>query len=197
MTSNDVFSVPPLLPPLRFGCDEAVSADTVARAAGLIAAALIFSGGGAGADPGHVTHLAGQLAAWVLPRHLLVTASRRAWKQASAGQPRPTTYTPGGAVQLHDDEQFTLSVQPEDSKGFPVSGDQITYAADDGTVVSLQPADDGLSCLVVAGNPGSAVITISDGTVSATEAVDVVAGDVATFQVTEGTPEKQAPAPAP
>jgi hypothetical protein len=162
-------------------------ADTVARAAGLIAAALIAP---PGASVEEITTTAGQLAGWVLPRHLVVTVSRRTWPQASAGQPRPTTYTPGGAVQLKDTQQFTISIDPKDSKGFDTS-DNFTYTVDDGSVVSLQPADDTQSCLIVAGAPGSTVVTISDGVLSATEAVDVVAGDVATISITEGDVEDQ------
>lgn len=94
-------------------------------------------------------------------------------------------------MQLKDNEQFSISVEVDDSKGFPVSGDAVTYTAADPSVVSLQPSDDGLSCLIVAGNPGSTVVTVSDGTITATEAVDVVAGDAATFKITEGAAEPQ------
>jgi len=58
-------------------------------------------------------------------------------------------------------------------------------------VVSLQPADGGLSCLFVAGNPGSTTVDISDGTIHFTEAVDVQPSGAATFVVTEGPAEKQ------
>ncbi len=47
------------------------------------------------------------------------------------------------------------------------------------------------SATIVAGTVGSAVITVSDGTLSATEAIDVVAGPVATVTIGEGTPVPQ------
>jgi hypothetical protein len=97
-------------------------------------------------------------------------------------------------MQIHDNEQFTLSVTESDAKGFPVI-DAVEWTVDNADVVSLQVSDDKQSCLVVAGNPGSAVVTITDGTLSATEAVDVVAGTAALISIQEGAVETQPPAP--
>lgn len=127
-----------------------------------------------------------------------VATSRTTWKQPPPGAvtftARATTYTtPGGAVQLHDDEQVTITLVPKDAKGAVVTDDNVTYTPADPTVISCQPA--GMSCLMVAGVPGSTTVDISDGVIHFTWAVDVVPGDVATFQVQEGAPEKQPAAP--
>lgn len=94
-------------------------------------------------------------------------------------------------MQIHDNEQFTLAAVAADAKGFAVA-DALTWTVDDSTVASLIVADDGQSVTVVAGNPGSAIVTVTDGTLTATEAVDVVAGDVALITLTEGPVTPQA-----
>lgn len=161
----------------------------IARAAAAITAALTT---GPGTPEDEVLARAAKVAAFIEGRRITILPAALTYRQASAAQPRQTTITKEGSVQIKDNEQFTVSVEVEDSKGFPVSGDTLTYTAADTSVVSLQPSADGLSCLIVAGNPGSTVVTVTDGTITATEAVDVVAGDAATFQITEGTAEPQA-----
>jgi hypothetical protein len=94
-------------------------------------------------------------------------------------------------MQIHDNEQFALTVSAVDSKGFPTS-DTFTAVADNPDVVSIMDDDqDGRTFLVVAGNPGSAVITISDGALSVTEAVDVITGEAVSISLVEGEPEDQ------
>lgn len=88
-------------------------------------------------------------------------------------------------MQLHDTEQFTLTLEAQDSKGFAVA-DTLTWTVDDPNVVSLQVSSDTMSATILAGAPGSAVVTITDGTLTATEAVDVVPGAVAKLVLTEG-----------
>ena len=124
--------------------------------------------------------------------HLNVTAG--VVLDQTTGQPTGTVIE-GATMQLHDNEQFTLTVDPTDAKGQAV-GDTLTWTIDDPSVASLQVSADTLSCLVVAGTVGSATITITDGTLSATEAIDVIAGPVAAIQVVEG-PVSVQPAPAP
>jgi hypothetical protein len=103
----------------------------------------------------------------------------------------PTGTTLGGIpVQIHDNEQFTLTADPQDSKGVDLA-DALTWTSSDESVVTLAVSDDTHTATVVAGMPGSAVVTVSDGTLTATEAVDVVPGGVATITVTEGPVEKQ------
>ena len=110
------------------------------------------------------------------------------------GSPAGTTLNEENAVQIHDDEKFTLSVRTVDAKGFETA-DQIDWTVDDTAVVTLNVSEDGRSCEVLAGQPGSAVITVTDSAtdpvLSATEAVDVVAGGTATITLTEGEVSKQ------
>ena len=100
-------------------------------------------------------------------------------------------------MQLHDDEQVTLSVAVADAKGAAISDDasrtddDLQWTVADENVATLQVSADTRACTVVAGTPGSTVVTIKLGDLEATEAIDVVAGDAALITISEGTPEKQ------
>ena len=103
----------------------------------------------------------------------------------------------GGTVELKDNQQVALSLHATDAKGFVVNepGDvTLAWSSSDDTVVSVQPAADGLSCEAVAGNPGSALVNVTDGTRTGSLAFDVTAGDVSAITVEAGTPEDQPPA---
>jgi hypothetical protein len=103
-------------------------------------------------------------------------------------------------VQIHDDEQFTLTVNATDAKGFAVTDANLAWTVDNTAVASLQVSTDLQTATVVAGTPGSAVVTLTDSVsgLTVTEAVDVVAAGVALITLAEGTVTKQAPAtPAP
>lgn len=113
----------------------------------------------------------------------------------TTGQPTGTTHT-GGTMQLHDNEQVTLAVAEADAKGVALQ-DTLTWTVADETVSTLVVAGDTQSALLVAGLPGSTVVTVTDGALSATLAVDVVAGGVATITITPGTVETQPPAAPP
>lgn len=89
-------------------------------------------------------------------------------------------------MQLHDTEKVDLVIQALDSKGFPTA-DTVTATSSDDTVASVVPGADGKTFTVVAGNPGSAVITLGDGNLSATESIDVIPGAVAKIVIAEGT----------
>lgn len=106
----------------------------------------------------------------------------------------PTT-TPTGvpAMQLHDNEQVDLTVDTNDAKGFETT-DSVTWMSSDETVATVTVSADSKTGTVIAGNPGSATITVSDGTLSATEAIDVVPAGTATISIAEGTPVAQTPA---
>ena len=93
-------------------------------------------------------------------------------------------------MQIHDNEQFTLSAVTTDAKGFPTT-DPLTWTVDNDTVATLTVSDDTQSCTVVAGVPGSCVVTVTDGTLTATEAVDVVAAGTALISLQEGPVEPQ------
>lgn len=109
----------------------------------------------------------------------------------------PGAPTPKGpTMQLHDNEQFDLSADTKDAKGFETV-DTLTWSIDDETVATLAVSDDTKTCTVVAGNPGSAVITVTDGDRSVTEAIDVVAGDTALITLAEGAVTTQPDATTP
>lgn len=92
-------------------------------------------------------------------------------------------------MQLKDSQQVTYTITGLDAKGYEVSGEDFSASVDNESVVAV--TDNGNTFLAVAGQPGSAIITFTDGTLTATEAVDVVPGDVATIQIQPGAPEDQ------
>ncbi len=115
------------------------------------------------------------------------------------------TVTPGNVVeqgeavetvQMTDTQQVDLAVSEADSKGVPLQ-DTLTWTVDNATSVSLVVSTDTQTCTCVAGLPGSAVVTVTDGLLSATQAIDVVPSAVATINVTPGTPTDQPPPPPP
>lgn len=116
------------------------------------------------------------------------------------GSRTPTGQTGGAHVQIHDDEEFDLDLTDvADAKGAAIADrpgdttDDPTFSSSDEGVFTYRTySDDPRKVTVVAGLPGSAVGTISLGTVTVTHAVDVVPGDVATFNITEGEVRKQA-----
>jgi hypothetical protein len=99
--------------------------------------------------------------------------------------PQPT----GAEMQLRTNEQVTYTITALDSKGYVVDTVDFSGEIDNGDVAAI--TDNGNTFLVVAGAPGSAVITFTDGTLTATEALDVVPGDVATISVVAGAAEEQ------
>jgi hypothetical protein len=111
----------------------------------------------------------------------------------ATGQPTGTTIPEGAhTMQLHDDEQVTLTIQAKDAKGYDVADSGLTWSVDDDTVASIEVSDDGESCTILAGAPGSTVVTVTDGAaITATKAVDVVPGGVATIVIAEGDVTKQ------
>lgn len=103
-------------------------------------------------------------------------------------------------TQIHDNEEFDIELAAADAKGANVPDDPAN-TSDDPTFVSSDPkvftyAVDPANprkATVVAGLPGSAVGTVTLGSVVATHAVDVVPAGVATVSLTEGTVREQAP----
>jgi hypothetical protein len=115
--------------------------------------------------------------------------------------PTGNTNAGGNMAQLHDNEQVDITVSAVDGKGF-ASADTITYAVDDETVVTVVGGtdEDTQTATLVAGNPGSAVVTITDSAavdsttglpLSATLAVDVIAAGAVAINVAVGTPVLQ------
>ena len=99
-------------------------------------------------------------------------------------------------VSMTDSQEVTYACEAEDSRGFQVA-DTLTWSEDSGgAVVSLAPSADGTSCVVTAVAPGTANITVTDGTLSGTDAVTVTPGAVAQLVLTPGAVTDQ-PAPEP
>jgi hypothetical protein len=111
----------------------------------------------------------------------------------------PTGQTGGAHVQIHDDEEFDITLtDAADAKGAPIADrpgdttDDPTFSSSDESVFTYRTFDeDPRKATVVAGMPGSAVGTITLGAVQVTHAVDVVPGDVATVNIVEGEVRKQ------
>ena len=92
------------------------------------------------------------------------------------------------SVTMTDSQEVTYTVEPEDSKGIAVS-DTLTWSSDDGgAFVTLTPSADTLSCLFAAVAPGTANISVTDGTLSGADSIVVTAGPVASLVLTPGTP---------
>lgn len=107
-----------------------------------------------------------------------------------------TEFTTGGAVELKDSKQVQLTLHAKDAKQFEVpepEGTVLSWSSDDSSVVSLQPSADGLSCLAVAGNPGSCMVQVTDGVRTGSLAFDVTPGDVDSISIEAGEPEDQPP----
>jgi len=61
----------------------------------------------------------------------------------------------------------------------------------------VTPSADGTSAEFVAVDPGVSTITVTDGTLSASDTITVVAGAVSQLVLTPGTPEAQPAAAVP
>jgi hypothetical protein len=143
-------------------------------------------------DADRVITTAETLFAWLVgPAFLDITVGQIVDQTTKA--PTGTTHT-GGTMQLHDNEQCQLTVSEADAKGVALQ-DTLTWAVADSTVATLAVAGDTQSATLVAGLPGSTVVTVTDGALSATLAVDVVPGTVTTISIAAGTPEVQ-PSPS-
>ena len=90
------------------------------------------------------------------------------------------------SVTMTDAQMVSYACEPEDSRGFATS-DTLTWSSDDaGAVLTVTPADDGLSCEFTAVAPGSATISVTDGTLSASDLITVTPGGVASLVITPG-----------
>jgi hypothetical protein len=105
------------------------------------------------------------------------------------------------AFQLTDSQQVLLSVAFTDKKGNPAPVDGApTWLVDNPNVLALQPAADGMSCLVLAVGPlGSARVSLTAdadmgaGTVDVAGVfdVDVIAGAASVAVISAGAPSEQ------
>jgi hypothetical protein len=135
----------------------------------------------------------------------LVLSPGKVYEQGgSPGTGQDAIITPGGVVQLNDNQYFPLVVQAVDTKGFPVSDTSaVSFTSSDETILTIgalpdpaNPAGGDVPC-AIAGNPGSAVLTGTDGSISGTLAVDVTPGGVAALTITAGQVADQPAPPAP
>lgn len=129
---------------------------------------------------------------WVLGPVALVITLGPPVDQAT-GQP---TGTPQGGP-MKDSEKCPLIVQATDAKGQVTTvGADVTFTVADSTVATISDPDaDGIRW-VVAGLPGSTVVTgdwpdSPSGDLPGTVAVDVTAGDATSLQISLGTPVAQ------
>jgi hypothetical protein len=131
------------------------------------------------------------------PARLVLIPARTTFAEGNPAVGVPTRFTGDHmSVTMTDDQQVSYAVQAEDDKGAAVS-DSLTWTADDGgAVLTVTPAADGMSAVFAAVAPGTATITVSDGTLSASDLITVTAGAVASLVLTPGAPSAEA-APAP
>jgi len=150
----------------------------------------------AGTSPGAAVTvaLAEQFLPWLARGRVILAVSPLTYEQGSSRsvQTRITTEGDHIVATMTDTQQVTVTVMPEDSKGNATSDAALVWSSDDaGAVVVLQPAADGLSCLFVANEPGTANYTVTDGTLTAPGSVVVTAGAATQLVASEGTPEDQ------
>lgn len=149
--------------------------------------------------PERVIGTAGQFASWLLARPHRLRLFPAPYTFAQPAYPGPAVRTKTGdngmSVTMTDAQQVTYTCEAEDSKNFPVS-DTLTWSSDDnGAVLTVTPSADGTSCVFAAVAPGSATISVTDGTLSASDLITVTPGGVASLVLTPGTPTDE-PAPA-
>lgn len=129
------------------------------------------------------------------PHKLVLIGPRFTFAQGNPALRVPTHYLGDGmSVTMTDDQQVTYSVAAVDDKGNPTS-DAITWSVDDDTVLSFTTSADSMSATFIGGEPGTATITASDGTLSASDLVTVTAGAAASLVLNPGAPEAQPAAP--
>ena len=160
---------------------------------------VVPEGGGFPAEKGSdITTVATLFYQWLEgPAVLFTVVDPTTFDQAAPDGPGTPTLRKGSAVQLTDLQQVTLSVAEQDSKGQPVS-DSLVWSVDQPGVIALTPSADTQSCLCVAGTDGTAVVTVTDNSVTppltASDTLTVVSSAATNLVIAEGTPEDQPPA---
>jgi hypothetical protein len=121
-----------------------------------------------------------------------------------AAAPPVYKYPPGkveARMDLQADKKVNLSVQAEDEIGNPAAFDgTYAYTVDDPSVIALTDNGDGTAVAAATGTLGVATVTAtatrnSDGSLAGQGvlAFQVIAGDVASFEVVAGAPEEVTP----
>jgi len=105
------------------------------------------------------------------------------------------------SITMKDNQQATASIQPVDSKGNPATLDGVpVWASSDETIVTVEPATDGLSALVKATGPvGTAKVSVTgdadmgEGTkpIFGQLDVDVTAGEAVSLTMKLSDPTDQ------
>jgi|SRR6185312_3756879 hypothetical protein len=141
-------------------------------------------------DPRRVLRAANMYFCWLTAPIRLILGRGPAVDQTT-GQP-----TNNEGDTMKDTDKAQLTVTAEDAKGqVTASGADITFTSADTTVATIVTDPDG-TMWVVAGNPGSTVITADwpdspGGDLQGTLAVDVTAGDATSLVITAGAPVPQ------
>ncbi len=106
-------------------------------------------------------------------------------------------------LTIKDNQKVLLSLQFVDTRGNPTNPPSTpVWSSSDATILSVEPAPDGLSCwAVAAGKLGNAQITaatvIGGNTLTAVGSLQVLAGDAVQEILSAGAPVTQDPSPAP
>lgn len=100
-----------------------------------------------------------------------------------------------------DTQKCSLSIQPTDVKGNPAAIDGVpVWSVSDATILSVTPAADGLSAVIVANGPvGTSQVNVQADadlgagttTITGTLDVQVTASEATALGITAGTPEPQ------
>lgn len=105
----------------------------------------------------------------------------------------PTGRNGSAMTQLRDSQKFTVSLTAQDAKGAEVlddastTADDAVWTSDNEAAFTVEvDASNPRSATVIAGTPGSGVLTVAIGEITATLAVDVVPGDIALVTLSEG-----------
>jgi hypothetical protein len=133
------------------------------------------------------------------PAFLLMTISDLTFPQDAPDGPGVPTVMKGPAMaQITDLQEYTVSVAEVDSKNQPVTGDNLSWAIDNGAVASVTPSADGYSAVIAGIADGTATYTVTDNTVTppltGSGTVTVVSSAATSLVVTEGAPVDQPPA---
>lgn len=110
----------------------------------------------------------------------------------------PTGRNGSVMTQMRDTQKVRVNLTAQDAKGAEVldragdtSDDPVWTSSDENTFTWSVNPDNPREAWAVAGLPGSAVGTVAIGEISATVAIDVVAGDIALVALQTGEPEEQ------
>lgn len=103
-------------------------------------------------------------------------------------------------MEMRDDQQVLLTIQPVDAKGKPAVVDGApVWAASDETVITVQDSADGLSAMVLGVAPGSARVVVTadadlgSGITPLTGTLDftITGGSAVALTITAGIPAPQ------